>query len=238
MKKFQKTRKDLEEIDIPLSTNSYKAISHKTLIDLTLESADKTGLKLIKESYDSIYNGEIATGYYDFNFGGDPSMGLRIAWQNSYNKKISLKFAIGAQVFVCENGCFYGTIGGFKKKHTGEVETFTPNKIQQYFSSAQDIYSLILNHKDQMKNISITKKTIAEIVGDLYISEDLLKETQIAIIKKEIENPSFNYGAPDTVWEMYNHVTHSLKTIHVSDYIDSHLKTHNYFVDKFNLKLI
>lgn len=39
MKKFQKTRKDLEEIDIPLSTNSYKAISHKTLIDLTLESA-------------------------------------------------------------------------------------------------------------------------------------------------------------------------------------------------------
>lgn len=43
MKKFQKTRKDLEEIDIPLSTNSYKAISHKTLIDLTLESADKTG---------------------------------------------------------------------------------------------------------------------------------------------------------------------------------------------------
>jgi hypothetical protein len=86
-----------------------------------------------------------------------------------------------------------------------------------------------------MKNIEVDKKIVNELIGDLYLHEGIIKETQISIIKNEVRKPSFNYNAPNSLWETYNHITHGLKNVHAANFIDVHGQLHEYMVDKFQL---
>ncbi len=226
---------DLKAVPVPEQTASYKPVSHESLVDLTLEASDKNGFMLRKENYFAAEGGKIVTAYYDFNFGDDPEIGLRIAFQNSYNKKVSLKYAIGINVFVCENGAFSGDMGAFKKKHVGEVQTVTPSSVHEYFQKAGDNYSLMLLNKKFLRKIELNKKAAAAIVGDMYFNKGLLKETQIAEVKRQMEKPTFDYKAAGTAWELYNHITHALKTVHPTDYIDSHIAVNDYFTKRFKI---
>lgn len=229
------TATDLIAISVPTQTNTYKPISHKQLIHLTLEQANKNGFILTNTNYRVSHSGKVATAYYDFNFGNDNEIGLRVAWQNSYNKQISAKYVIGAHVFVCSNGAFQGDLNAFKKKHIGHIQDFIPNEIKKYFENAYEIYQEMVKSKNKMKQINISNITKAELIGDLYINRNLIKETQIAIIKKEIDKPSFNYNSKNSVWEIYNIITHSFKTIHPTNYISSHIDLHKYFKEKFDI---
>lgn len=86
-----------------------------------------------------------------------------------------------------------------------------------------------------MKNIEVDKKIISELIGDLYLHEGIIRETQISIIKNEIKKPSYDYNASNSLWETYNHITHSLKGVHAANFIDVHGQLHEYMVDKFQL---
>src|SRR5688500_9499776 len=94
------SKQDLCNVEVPQETSTYKPVEHCALIDLTLNGAAKEGFNLTGEKYRASNDGRIATAYYDFQFGDDPEIGLRVAWQNSYNKQVSLKYAIGVNVFV------------------------------------------------------------------------------------------------------------------------------------------
>lgn len=227
---------ELLAVPLPQETESYKPVAHGQLIKLTKEAANDAGFELRKEKYLTSRGGLVVTAYYDFNYGGDNEMGLRIAWQNSYNKQVTLKFAIGGNVFVCSNGAFHGDMGAFRRKHTGDVQVFTPDKIAEYFKTADETFGQLVQHKDDMKKIKIDRKVMAQLVGDLYLNEQLIKSHQVAVIAGEMEKPSFDYQAKDTAWEAYNSITHALKAAHPSEYIDSHQAVHAYFQKEFGLK--
>lgn len=229
------TEQELCNVIVPKETRTYKPVPYCDLIDLTKKGAKEVGLVLRGEMYRATANKQIATARYDFNYGTDPEMGLSIAWQNSYNKQVSLKFAIGAHVFVCSNGACFGDIGSFKKKHVGEIQTVTPEMIKDYLSTATTVYEKMVGQKEKMKSIPINNRQRGMILGDLYFFDDVLKETQIAIIKKELKKPTFNYNAADSLWELYNIVTFALKEVHPADYLEVHGKVHQYFAKTFNL---
>ena len=94
------TKEILINTDVPLSTKSYKAVSHEQLIDLTLTGIEKSGFKLETELYSSAQEGNIANGRYTISNVADNEMQLQIGWQNSYNKQLTLKFALGTQIFI------------------------------------------------------------------------------------------------------------------------------------------
>jgi hypothetical protein len=230
---------DIQEIlnvAIPNETRSYKPLSHGSLIDATKESCDKLGFVISNEKYITAANGNILTGYYDLDYSGtDNEMGIRIAFQNSYNKQVTVKFSTGSQVMVCSNGSLRGDIGTFKRKHVSDVQTFTPITIQEHLKTAVDNFEVLCSHKNQMKQIEIGKQEIAQLIGDMYINESLIKETQLAIIKREIENPSYNYNSDNSLWQVYNHITHSLKSVHAANYIDTHGDVHQYICNRYSL---
>lgn len=226
--RFKLSAADLISVPLPSETDSYKPVSHKSLIDITLQCAKESGFDLRTERYAGNKTGTIATAYYDFNYGGDPEMGLRIAWQNSYNKQVTLKFAIGGNVFVCENGCFHGDLGGFKRKHTGDVQIFTPEQVSEYFKTADETFEQLISHRDQLRKINIDNSVKARLIGDMYINEQILKQTQVSILIDELANPSFDHQAKDTAWELYNLTTHALKSVPPSEYLDSHQAVHQF----------
>ena len=158
-------------------------------------------------------------------------MQLQIGWQNSYDKTMSLKFAIGAHIFICSNGSVHGDMGSFKKAHKGEIQNFTPKAITEYIKQAGDTFQRMQSEREAMKQIEITKRTQAELIGRMLIEEEFLRVDQMSIIRAELDNPSFDYGAEGSMWELYNHTTHALKNTHPSLWMKHHQEAHRFFTD-------
>jgi len=217
--------------EYPKQTRTYKPVTHQQLIDLTLESIESSGFTLGSESYSSARDGKVANGRYTIKNVADSEMELQIGWQNSYDKSMSLKFAIGTRILVCSNGSVSGDYGAFRKKHVGTIQEFTPSAITEYIKSAGEVFKKMQEERDAMKKIEISKRVKAELIGRMIIEEEFIQSTQLNIIEKEIKSPTHDYGAPDSLWELYNHTTFAMKEIHPSLWMANHQRAHNFFVN-------
>lgn len=225
---ISRTKESLLNAVIPAMSRTYKPVSHQQLMDLTLETIDKNGFSLKSELYSSARNGNVANGRYIINH-GDSEMNLMIGWQNSYDKTLSLKFAIGSHIMICSNGCVSGEMGAFKKKHSGDIQEFTPATIIDYIKASGDVFKRLQEDRERMKEIEMTKKTSAELIGRLYLEEDIVTATQLSLIKRELTIESFNYGIENSLWNTYNAVTVATKLEHPSKWISTHVNIHDFF---------
>ena len=217
---------------VPVQTRTYKPVSHSQLIDLTLNSIEKAGFTLDKETYSAAADGQVANGRFSISNVADSEMQLQIGWQNSYNKQLTLKFAIGTRIFICQNGCVSGDYGAFKKKHVGEIQSFTPQAITDYIKSAGDTFTLMQKQREQMKQVEITKRVKAELIGRMMLEEQFITSTQLNIMSRELKAPTHDYGAKDSMWELYNYTTFAMKESHPANWMDSHIKAHKFFVNE------
>jgi hypothetical protein len=231
MDNFNTTKELIMNTAVPVQTRTYKPVSHSQLIDLTLNSIEKAGFTLDKETYSSAVDGQVANGRFSISNVADSEMQLQIGWQNSYNKQLTLKFAIGTRILVCSNGCVSGDFGAFKKKHVGEIQSFTPSAIVDYIAQAGEAFTLMQQQRESMKQIEITKRTKAELVGRMMLEEQFITSTQLNIISRELKAPTHDYNAKDSLWELYNYTTFAMKESHPGLWMDSHIKAHKFFND-------
>ena len=231
------TKELLLSTPLPQETNTYKPISHEQLIDLTLSGIEKSGFKLETEVYSSAQEGNIANGRYTISNVADSEMKLQIGWQNSYNKQLTLKFALGTQIIICKNGMVSGDFGAFKKKHVGEIQTFTPQAITDYIKSAEEAFKRIQVEREAMKQVEVDKRVISELIGRLYIEEELIQSTQLNIIQRELKKPTHNYGAEGSLWELYQFTTFSMKEIHPRLWMENHMNVHKFFTEQAGIIL-
>ena len=231
MDTFNTTKELIMNTAVPVQTRTYKPVSHSQLIDLTLNSIEKAGFTLDKETYSSAVDGQVANGRFSISNVADSEMQLQIGWQNSYNKQLTLKFAIGTRILVCSNGCVSGDFGAFKKKHVGEIQSFTPSAIIDYIAQAGEAFTLMQQQRESMKQIEITKRTKAELVGRMMLEEQFITSTQLNIISRELKAPTHDYNAKDSLWEFYNYTTFAMKESHPGLWMDSHIKAHKFFND-------
>ena len=235
-----KTSKSAKDImltaQVPPQTTTYKPISHRQLVDLTLESVYQSGFDIDKETYLTGRNGDVATGRYTIKNVKDDDMQLQVVWQNSYDKSTSLKFAIGVQVFVCSNGMVSGDHGSFKRMHKGTIQDFAPAAITEYIKSAGSAFTKMQNDREAFKAHEISKERRSELLGRMFAHEKFLQSTQLNIIQREFNNPTHDYGAPDTLWELYNYTTFAMKEIHPDRWMRDHIKCHNFFAEQAALE--
>lgn len=217
---------------LPEETRTYKPISHAELIELTLSSIHGAGFKLDSERYSAARDGQVANGRYTISNVADSEMMLEIGWQNSYDKSMSLKFAIGTRILICQNGCVSGDYGAFRKKHRGDIQEFTPFAITEYIKSAADVFSLMQIERNRMKAVEVSKRTTAELLGRMFFEDQIIQSTQLNIIKRELDAPTHDYGAPGSLWELYQHTTYSMKELHPSTWMKSHIDAHSFFANE------
>lgn len=226
------TRKNLPQYD----NGTYTVIPHQFVIDATHEEMNKRGFSIRNEVYKEARNCDIVQGIYHLDFEGDPEMGLMFAWTNSYDKSIRFKCAIGAHVFVCDNGVISGDMGSWARKHTGTADQEALQHIQLQLSNAMLHYNQLVKDKEVMKDVILGKKDRASILGRLFADQEILTLTQLGIVKRELDKPSFNYNADkDSAWSLYNHVTLALKESHPLQYIHNHGAVHKLFMEDYTL---
>lgn len=222
---------ELRTIQLPVQTDTYKPVSHSQLIDLVQESCLKAGFDVRKAEYSSAKEGKVANAKYLISNVADNEMQLQIGWQNSYDKSLSLKYAIGAQIFICKNGLVKGDMGALKRKHTGDVQEFTPYTIVESIKKAGDVFKKIQEERELLKSVEIDKRTCAELIGRMIVEENFIQSSQLNIIRKEMRHPSFNYGSENSLWELYQHTTFSMKETHPALWMKNHIAAHNFFVN-------
>lgn len=214
---------------VPEETRTYRPITHEQLIDLTLNSIVSAGFTLNEEFYTAARDGQIANGRFKISNVKDSEMCLEIGWQNSYNKQLSLKFAIGSRIFICDNGTVCGDMGAFKKKHQGTIQEFTPTAIVEYIKRAGDVFAQMQKDREQMKLIEVSKRLKAELIGRMFVEEEFITSTQLNIIARNIKLPEFNYGAPNSMWELYQFTTQAMRDIHPTLWMENHIAAHKFF---------
>jgi len=228
---YKSTLQQLVATKVPAQTTSYKPVSHAQLIDLTLGGIQSSGFKLDKQIYTQAGDGQVANGRYTISNIADSEMQIQIGWQNSYNKQVSLKFAIGIHVFICANGMVNGDMGTFKRKHVGDIQEFTPQSITEYIKSAGDSFREMQIQRESMKQVELTKRQQGELIGRMVVEEGFISSSEMNIIRKELQRPTHNYGAENSLWELYQHTTFSMKETHPVNWMSDHMNAHSFFVN-------
>lgn len=238
VKLINPTKADILAATPPQSTRTYKAISHGQIIDVLSEELDKQGFVIVSETYDAPKGNQMVVGHLQLNLNLDSELKFEVAFMNSYNKTKRAVVAGGSQVIVCKNGHILGdtSYGSFRKKHVGtaseDIKVFIPEMIKR----ASDCFQLLVNQKNQMKQIEVSKRVRNELIGQLYLDEAIIKDTQMSIIKREFDNPSFNYNTDEnSLWQAYNNVTLALKQSHPTTWLSDHQKFNQLITNQFQL---
>ncbi len=217
----------------PEKTRTYTPIPHKRIIKEIEDVCENKNIGIIDRSYQTDKHFSKVTGKYTLSL-KDDEMGCMIAFQNSYDKSMSAKFAIGASVFICSNGMVSGDYS-IKRKHTGEND----NDIIQYIGDAIDqslnSFESNLILRDEMKTIDLSQNAIHELIGELFFQEEVLRANQLSLIKNEYNNPTHDYGVgKNNLWNVYNLCTDAIeRRSHPTLYLNQNQTVTNHVRNKF-----
>lgn len=234
------SRRDLEIAPLPNHAQSYKVISHKFVIDNTVQLLTNKGFEIIKEVYKANHEANVAQGIYYIKpktesplTKNETELGMMFAWTNSYDKSIRFQCSIGAYVFVCDNGMVCGE-ANFARKHTGTADLDIVKQISNQVNDAGVLFQDILNDRNELKKIHLSKRQQAELAGRLYYEKELIEPSQITVIKKEMDEASFDYDVDqENAWAFYNHVTHALKKTHPRSWLANTKAFHDFMTMEF-----
>ena len=240
-KATETTQVYLESQPLPNHGKSYTVISHKDVIDNTKILLENSGFTIRKEIYRANMNANVAQGIYhiyptqtvDQQIVTEKELGMMFAWTNSYDKSTRFQCAVGAYVAVCYNGMIAGDMMNFKRKHTGSADYDVKVHLADQIKNGEKYYKRILQDKDAMKLTKLDCAEQAELIGRLFIEEDLLDSQQMSCVKSEMKKSSYDYGTDDNnAWTFYNHVTHALKKAHPRDWLSDQQNFHDFMITK------
>jgi len=224
------TQIELRQVPLPAKTASYTPVPHGVLIDRVLEEANKKGFNLLRDNWNIAKRGEIMSGKLVFA-GEEPGMDMQIGLTNSYDKSKSAVIAMGAEVFICLNGVVSAEYS-MRRKHTTNVWKDLTYMIEEGTAILYDEYYKIIKAKNRFNEIDLNKRAQAELLGRLFVEEEIVTPIMANIVKKEIQESKL--FPEDNLWSFYNHVTHALKKSHPLEYIDRHIKLHSFVEHSFS----
>lgn len=234
---YYTTSEYLKNVKVPIQTSTYKPVAHSIVIDTIEETLYKSNINILNKKFLSTNKGNQATFHYTLDLSDDKEQAIQIIAQNSYDKSLSFKLVSGSQVIVCSNGVVHSNTGdAFKKKHVGEIQTLTPAKIHEYIYNSQQYFDNYISKRELLKNYELKENAIPELVGKLFLDEKVLNTEQLNILKKEINDCSYNYNCDkNSGWQFYNNVTAALRSSHPSLWVKNHIQFDEFINYQLNL---
>ncbi len=225
---------------VPDKTDSYTPIPHSGVIKHLRNEIRKAGFVIIGEDYrcnaSAKYRGVMNEGgtvglaLMKIQFVDDPELVLIATFLNSYNKSYAFRFALGAQIKTSGNTILLeNDIHGFARYiHTGKNDAMAEGTISELVQNAKPYWESLLQFKNDLAAIDLTTTQIHDLLGEMYISQDLLSSFQFNIICKELreyrEKKKSRGDNPDIVnaWKLYDIVAEGLKETHPAEWMELH----------------
>lgn len=234
MKNWQDKEDFLLDIEIPVKTKSYSPVPHAKFVNDLNEKIYKAGYEVVHKRYMADGKGQTLTGELAVK-GADSEITSSIGFQNSYNKKVKAGVWSGAMVLVCKNGMYTVDGTSYKRKHTGDVLDTLDEHMDICIDNLEETFEKLRKQKEELKTRELSRETISRLLGDMYINESLITNTQLNIIKNE------SFYSTDfkelNGWSFLNWITEAFKqNTHPIDYMRNHLKVNSYISDKLGLE--
>lgn len=227
-----KTEEYLREVVLPQQTKSYTVIPHGEIIDLVRKVLEENGFIVSLELYKASDFGREAVGFMKISKEEDAEdldVDMTFNWTNSYNKK--LRFSCGIGGYIKENDTpFITSAKGshWKRKHSGTALDEARETIEQIVVEANDSYEQILDMKRKFKDISLTRKQYAKLIGLLFFDKKVLFPEQVNIIRNEYDKPSYSYRHNETLWCLYQMIMQSVSEQVPSKWYQQQLRINSY----------
>lgn len=234
--KYEKTKEAILLAPLPVKTKRYGVIPHSVFINEIAEELDKSGYSIFNESYLTSNEYEVMQGRMVINDRSDIEIMPSLNFINSYNGTRKASIRCSATVLVCKNGMMAMTTNGYVcRKHIGDnaIKDFRTGMVHA-IEGVEKEFARLRTNRDEMRAIGINKTVVSQLIGDMYINESLITDTQVSLLKKELTLTENFKG--DSLWDLYNNTTQILKTnSNPMDYDRQHIKLHTYISDKFEL---
>ena len=223
---------------LPPATKTYTVISHKFIIDTIVQALEDNGFELNGEEYKCTTDANVASGTFMITYAGDEDLNMMYSFNNSYDKSLRFRAAIGAQINV--NGSYMvGNTDSWIRKHTGTADQEAHDLINDHIANASMYFDQLVQDKENMKQMVISKSEFGAILGELFIKDHLTVD-QISHCRKQFMGASFNYDEMPSkhninLWTAYMIIADALRQSHPAKWMSAQVATHLYFVSKYNI---
>jgi len=229
----QFTRDEVIECMPLQATQTYTPISNRELIMTSLEVLDKCNFTVVNEFYKMDSSRQKMVGGLIVH-SGDSDYNMMLGLKNSGDKSMSAAYTMGMSILVCSNSSVSGE-EMMIRKHTGNANVEIKKALTESVLKLETQYSKIKADFERLKEIEVTKKTCASLVGQMYLNENIITQQQLALVRDELLNESYNYGVKDSAYNLYQNITNSLKVSHPVNFFKNHVQLHDFFVNEFEL---
>ena len=156
---------------------------------------------------------------------------MMIAWTNSYNKQVKFKCLIGGYINQSRTVMTSGEIGTWTRKHMGTADTETKDTIDTQITNAHMYYKQLLSDKNLMKDIHMSKRKQAQMLGILFAEYQILTTEQASMIRQQMVKPMAMLNHTHTLWGFYNYVTMALQLSHPRTWMEDQRILHMFISD-------
>lgn len=206
-------RKDLALLETPAATRTHTPVAHSVLVD-TLESVLSVNhLKIVSEEYSVMSGGQKLFGvmkvqHTEYKSRIDYRMALGIRASN--DKVFPVQLIAGANVFVCDNMAFNGSVIALKKRHCMTLDLRM--ELQGGVLKAIEGYRGFSNQIDSWKGKELNLEQAKAYILDAAV-KGVMPLHLIPDVLKEWETPSHEEFAPRTMWSLHNAFTEGFKKL-------------------------
>ena len=217
---------DLGAVLLPKQTETYMPVSHTALVKKVIEiTTDVLQVKLDKSGFGLASDGRHMFGHLRFKNGkGVKDMGLCIGLVNSYDKRLRVRIAAGANVIVCDNLMITGEIT-YTRKHTSRVWDDIENAIFRNIGGAEAVFDHLVKDADRMKTVEVSDDAAYQTMGLLY-GRKILGNQMMTVARGQWDTPDHKAFEPRTLWSLYNAMNSALKLARPGAIMEKHRELH------------
>jgi hypothetical protein len=103
------------------------------------------------------------------------------------------------------------------------------NTITDQIANAQMYYDQLVSDKEAMKQVPMTKRKQAQMLGILFAEYQILTTEQASIIRNQMHKPTHVFEESGSLWAFYNYVTLALQHSHPKTWMEDQRVLH-YFI--------
>ena len=147
-----------------------------------------------------------------------PDYALSVGFRQASDTSMAFSGMCGTSVFICSNGCCSSLIKPSKMRHTcGNVSNgFIDSKIDLVFERFLEDADRIVGQIEQMKATRLTDELVGRFIrklngewkGDRFVKNPLIGSSNLMAILAELENPTLNSNADNSVFRLHNAATY------------------------------
>jgi hypothetical protein len=201
------SREDLDKMEAPEGTETWKPISHGRMLGLVEEAVKKVGFHVVEQAHGVTSDRHRYFGLLQLANGkNSKDYSLVAGVRNSTNKSLSAGFAVGSTVFVCDNLAFSADVV-LGRKHTINIDGDLPGLVLD----AVGRISGLRDRQDARIEAYKTTEIGDAQAHDLVIrgfDEGIYTATRIPRILSEWREPRHpEFRESRNAWRLFNAVT-------------------------------